>query len=500
MNKPTNPQKKFLTIGTYAVLIVLIITFIGAPIISLNTARFGGLVFGRYAGREISYKPGNYFGLSVQNTLELYKSQLGGNALNPVIEQLAWKSAFDQTVLQFALIDAAKTAGFRPSQENIQQSILALPSLQTGGSFDFGLYSNMSGGEKDALKEVQTQVQTATPVYEDLTALTAMSRAEKDFFNAMNSERRAFEYVRFAKNEITDNTLVSDYAEKNKEKFVKISFKSITVGSKKEIESIISDIQNKTVSFAEAAQAYSTDSGKEQDGSRGSLFAYQVSQQEGDAALTALLALSVGSLSEPVQTLQGSYAAYELEAPSVQPNFSQDEFLTAAKNYMLAQAPGLIEDRQVEQAQAFANRAAQIGIAAAAKAAGLEVGSTNAFPVNINNVELLESAQTASGPDIGQLASRQDVLADLFALPVGSFSKPYVIDTYVYVFRAARTQILSEDSINETQFASFMQNARNSMLEKSVVDEKKLKDNFAVAFQKAFPPASQQTPQQPQAQ
>ncbi len=482
-------DKKVLKIGTYTILIILIVSFIGAPIISLrNNNNSGNLSFGSYDGKEIVFKQDNYFGLTVNNAVERYKEQSGAD-LNRFFLQFAWKNAFDQTVNHFALLKLAEASGFSPSENKVEESIIEIPYLQKNGVFDITLYNQLSSTEKRNLNELQKEINTSAPVYTDLVTLVDISEQEKAFLNAMENEKKKFQYVRFARDEIDDLAFLKDYAEKNKQEFTKISFKSITVETEKQLKTIITDLEAKNISFGEAAKAYSTDSAKEQEGDRGSLFAYQITQQEGDDALKALRALSsTDALSAPIKTVQGSFAVYALTQLSEAPNFDEEEFQTTVKNYMLAQDPDILENKKIEKAKQFTKSAQASSMTSAVEAYNLELGSTNAFPLNVKNSSILTKIESVEGPGIGQLASENDVLAELFSLEENDYSKPYVMGNYIYVFKNVAVGNENNQSISDKRFKDFMEESRTAVLKDTVVDDEKLSDAFYESFNTVYPP------------
>ncbi len=483
-------NKKMLTIGTYTILAILIISFIGAPIISLRNPQTDTLSFGSYDGKKIVYKSDNYFGLNVNNTVERYKQQSGANDLNRFILQFAWKSAFDQTVNHFALLEIAKKSGFHPSKNKIDESIIEVPYLQTNGIFDITLYNQLSSTEKKNLTELQKELNTSNPVYTDLVNFVSMSEKEKAFLNAMETDKRKFQYIQIARNEIEDIEFLKQYAEKNRKKFIKISFKSITVETEKQLKTIVMDLQAKNISFEEAAKTYSSDSAKEQGGDRGSLFSYQITQQEGDDALKAISALSstdYDTLTDPIKTQQGAFAIYALTKLPEEPRFKEEEFQNAAKNYMLAHDPDILENQKIEKAKKFIESAKKTNITRAAEAYNIEVGITNAFPINIKNSSILTKIEKIEGPDIGQLASENDVLAQLFLLNINEYSKPYVIGNYIYVFQNIAHDSEKNISITNEKFRNFMKEYRNTILKTVIIDDTKLQDSFYETFNKIYP-------------
>jgi hypothetical protein len=57
---PHGGRNRWLYIGSVVILVLVVVTFVGAPVVS-SAAGSGRLVFGRYGREDIVYQPGNFF-------------------------------------------------------------------------------------------------------------------------------------------------------------------------------------------------------------------------------------------------------------------------------------------------------------------------------------------------------------------------------------------------------------------------------------------------------
>ncbi len=74
--KPVQHHKPISKIAVYAILFLIIITFIGAPIITFRAQNsIDSLSFGSYYGKKIVYNTDNYFGRSVQGNITQFQEQ-----------------------------------------------------------------------------------------------------------------------------------------------------------------------------------------------------------------------------------------------------------------------------------------------------------------------------------------------------------------------------------------------------------------------------------------
>ncbi len=310
----------------------------------------------------------------------------------------------------------------------------------------------------------------------------------------MEANKRRFRYVRLNKNNIKDTTILTTYGEKNKDLFLSLSFSSITVDTKKQAEEVRSSIVDKNITFEEAAKAYSTDSGKEVGGDRGTLFSYQIEEQEGREALNAIKNINtVNTISPPIENLKGNYTIYTITKLPITPDFSTEKIQNAIKNYMLANTPDIIQDNKIKEAETFINAAKKIGFNAAANKYDLETGKTNMFPLNIQNTSALTKIKKVEGADIGSLASESDILENIFfTLNKNQYSTPFLIGTYIYVFEVLD---ISKDNAVAPDITAFGKETRESMLKDIIITKGKFKDNFESAYTKINSPSSSQNPQ-----
>lgn len=510
----SNRTNSLIKFGSYAILIILIVTFVGAPILSNSGSNGANLKFGKYASYEITYESNNYFGQSVQELIEQYSSQFSKDNTNFFIST-AWRQGFDKTVLHYALLDNAKISKYEPSKESILDIIATYPSLQTDGEFDIKLYNTVSDSTKKKMFEFQKEVSTSSKIYEDIIDITYVNSKEMDFLEKLNNNRRAFNYVRFSKLEIQDQDFLKEYGIKNKDKFKKIEFKSITVETESEAQTIYDRIINQETTFEESVSAFSIDSAKENNGERGSLYAYQIENDDGEVALNILQELqNTEDISEVVAISSGNFAIYSLLSEIIEPDFNIlnvineqilesdkdtphiDSLLDDIQDYLNTHEPAIVEDKILNISEEFILEANKTDFISVADNFALEVGTIPLAPLNVDNISILDSMISEDGPGISQLVSEQDILSDLFILEsIDDISKPYIVSDYVYVFQLTNivnsataknndTTIYENDYKNQVNM--FIQDTNTQLIRKAVIEEHKLTDNFNKSFQTIY--------------
>lgn len=516
--KVKNNNTRMIKIGTYTILILLIVTFIGAPIISNNAAQknISDILFGKYGSEEIRYIEGNYFERSVQSVLQQYADQYPKQNQEQFMVRLAWNNAFNQTVLYYALLDAAKHTKFEPTQEAVKEVIIDYEVFKTDGSFDREKYNSLTDTIKQNVIEDQTKQSTIEKVYNDILAPTYISSQELAFYVNLDKEQHAFSFVRFSKSEIKDKTLLQEYGKSHSDLFQKIEFKSITVATKEEADTVHKKIMNEETNFEDAVTSFSIDSSKDSNGERGSHYAYQIENNDGETTLETLRTLSIGDISNPIETSIGNYAIYTLSNEITNPDFSilpeektvennssepsedispLEETYTMVEEYLNAYEPGIIEDEVFVRANSFIDAAKNTNFDAVAKEKELELGNIPLAPLNVDNISLL-SRMTAEeeGADLGGLPSEQDVLSKIFALnTIDEISTPFVIGGYIYVFQVTEIKNATNDTAteiseeNRTRVIDFLQSTNQNLIRNAVINKKKFIDNFDTSFSTLYP-------------
>ena len=78
----------FLYIFSVVVLVIIVVTFVGAPAVT-SMSPSSRLVFGSYAGQEITYRPGNFFARQYESIAQGIRAR--GSDLDLELQlRLAW--------------------------------------------------------------------------------------------------------------------------------------------------------------------------------------------------------------------------------------------------------------------------------------------------------------------------------------------------------------------------------------------------------------------------
>ena len=473
-------------IASYSVLILIIIVFIGAPIITIFTGQQRATDYGSYAGQTIYYDSNNYFGRNAQAQIDFLKQRFGNQGLNDSLVQLAIKNAYDQTVEMYALMDIAKKNNYYVSDKKINTIIREFPDLQTDGKFDIELYKSIPADTRKKIIEVQKQFELSSTIRDDIKFAEIVSKQEQSFLNKLNNNKREIQFIVLDQSNVKNKDILKEYAKENQELFAQYNIKSLTVSDEQEALTIKQRIENNESTFAEEVASYSIDKGKEEEGERGNLYAYQISEDESEEALQAIQNLIDNtSISDIIRTNSGDFAFYIRNNNEEQKFDETDtEQLTTVQNYLNTYDPTYLENKIEEEAKGIISQIETSSFTEVAKNSDYPIQESSAFPLNIDDVALYDSIQdpTEDQESLQFLNKKDTILQDLFALNKGDTSTYYNIDNKTYIFHINDSISNNTDTVPEekdiNRIASFMKNYKTEQVKDFVIDDKKWVDNF----------------------
>ena len=491
MAEPKETQKKgsrrptgrstWLYVGTVVVLVIIVFAFIGAPAIAPTIAP-ARPVFGRYGNQDIAYAPGNFFARQYEAVAQ--SLQASGNEIGLELQlRLAWREAFNRTVLHTAVLQVAEESGVRVSQQRIDGLIAQDPRFQVNGRFDAAAYRNVDNQTLLSMRDFYREVAIFEDLVNDVLTGGRTSDAERDFVAAMAGPERSFEVVRFPFSEFPDPQ-VRLFANENPELFTTLDLAVITLANEEEAQQIRSQALEPGNPMGDLARTYSRDLYADQDGQIGEIFGYELRQElVAPEDLTTLLNLREGDLSEVVETTGGWSFYSALSAP--QPLDPEAEgALDDVREYMEIFEQGRIQDYVRAEAERFAATASTEGLGQVASAEGRDIVSTPFFPINYGNLQLFGQLQSAELPDLADAAFREDFLETAFSLAENDVSEPIVLRQSVIVMRMREERGAREQSVGFIRdfYDSLMRQFSEDEIEGAFVDQERLEDNFAQAF------------------
>ncbi len=465
-------------------LVIIVVTFVGSPV-AQRLGTTGSIVFGTYDGKDIAYRPGNYFAAQVRNAEALMKSS-GQTQDTESLAYSVWYRAYQQTVIHTAIMAAMNASGALVSEDRVDQNILELPQYMENDKFSEELYNQESRTDQDATRQlVRDGILQAAFEIDVITGLLTSS-AEKQFVASMGKTERSFQFVSFAFSDYPAEE-VKKYAAANADKFRKIKVSRIQVkGGESEAKELKKKIQDKSSTFEDLAKTYSTDSYATSGGDMGWKYYYDLeSDFEKKEQLQDVFALKAGELSEVIQGTYG-WMFFRCTSEAVAADVSDKATLDVVKDYVQRYEKGKVEDYFTEIAGKLSRRAGEIGFAAAAREAGAAVVNTGYFPINLQSVfpyDTVKAIPDSATPS--SAAYNEDFFYRGFSLGKNQASSPIVLDDRIVVLQLlGERQAPAETAKSLDTFSESLasQSLNGPDLSGEIMNPKKFKDNFFNTF------------------
>jgi len=481
--KPRTPLSRntWLYIGSVIILVIVVVTFIGAPV-ATSTMGSQRLVFGRYGNEDIMYQPGNFFARQYEVIAQSLRDAGDQTSLELQL-RLAWREAFNRTVLHKAVIAEATDAGVAISEGRIDEMIASDPRFQVNGRFDADAYQATGNQDRFALRNFHRENAAFDQVIRDALTGTRFSSEEKRFVGELTGPQRSFDVVRFPFSEFPEDQVIA-FVRENADLFTTIDLSVVTLGTEEEATEVRNRANEPGNPFGDLARTYSRDVYADQDGQIGPLYGYELQQELTDPAdLSRLLELEEGEISPLIETTSG-WAFYQAASAPATPDEVDGDLRSEARRYMEVYEQGRIQDYVRAEAEQFVASAAVDGFATAAGADGREILTTGFFPVNYGNSQFFGQLRSNDIPDLADAAFREDFFETAFSLDADQVSDPILLRQSALVLRLREERPVDEDDVEFiTEFYdAIARQFYSDEIETAFVDEEKLEDNFVQAF------------------
>ena len=483
--EPQTIGRKITYVLTVVLLVFLVIAFIGLPTAG-GIAAGDRLVFGSYAGREITYLAGNYFAREYQRLAESVQQQQ--QQVTDLLVRQIWQTAFQRTLFHFAMLDLADQAGFGVTEDAVTRALARWPEFQMDGRFSVARYDAMAGPERETLRDYLRDSLIDQQVRADLFGWTEVSAAEREFITGLAGPLRQFRFLQLGYDDYPESEVVA-YGVGNADRFRRINLSVITVTSNQaEAGRIREQAVGRQASFEDLARAHSADFYAESGGEMGLTYAHEIEPDFEDLSIIdRIFELPAGEISPVYRTTFG-WAIYRVNEPTIDPDFTDPLVTGEVRDYLTVFGRGQIEDYLRDRASALARTARESGFAAAAAEIDQAPQLTGSFPVNYGNVPYFGTVSAAANQAFEAIAFREDVLTALFRLEPGQVTEPIVVRDYVFLVELA---VRSDAEPGTVEFLReylpfIVQEFTVGQLQEILIDEQRLRDNFNTAFNRLF--------------
>jgi parvulin-like peptidyl-prolyl isomerase len=484
-------KRPLLYAGTVVVLVLVAISFIGAPMISRMSGR-SRVVFGSYNGEEIVYTRGGYFAEQRDLEANRLRNTDQESSLESQLWQ-AWRYAFNQTVLHIAVMHRTEESGMWVSEDAVEDSLLEYGPYMADGEFSTQRYRATPQAERNAIARLRRDTLTQQRYIQDIFLADTQSTAEREFLRAMVEWERKFAFVAFNYADFPDDRVLA-YGIANKKKFSRIQLSRILItSSRSEAEKVRDMALTGQGTFEDLARSFSKGPFAEKGGEMGWQYYHYFQALFGDEdTVDRIFDLEQDEVSELIPS-GGSWVFFRCDAEAAAPDLEDAETLAVIRSYVATSERGVIDAYFVEQAEEFRATAEEEGFSKASVAMKVfPPVETEYFPINYAGI-FARKPVAAVSDDSGVMSSAAfdpDFLTKLFSLEVGEVSEPITVGDNVVVATLLDERKMPEEDVQgiveSMESLSFL--SLNQELGTILIDEDKLEDNFQEAFYKYVVP------------
>ncbi len=484
--KPRPHKRGILYIFSVVILLVIAITFLGGPII-------GGFVdqtaprieVGSYDGEPIEFAQGTFFERQFRL---LAQQQPERQAQNPELHRYQLlEQAFNQAVFNKAVQQTARPSGMTVSSERVDRELAQYPAFQENGRFSPEQYRQMPSSERQALRDFLRASLVQEQFLQDAVQTSRFSRHEQEALKRIARTERQFQFAEFRFDDISDDLLAEYYAD-HAEQLAEIHISQITVlGTEEDAASVYGQLEAGEISFEELAETYSDDAFAAESGERGWVARHELEMELGGEPVAELYDAVPGTVIGPFDTEEG-YRIVRLNEPPRELDLDQAEHRERVREHMLAVASDDLREQARKRADEFVAATGGTEFLEIADEQGVELGSTEYFPVNYGNSRLFNQVRTVDGDQLADAAQREAFFETAFRLQPGEISEPIELeDRYIVLrFEDERELEPGEDDILEAYYPNLLQDWQWRELERTVFDPERVESRVVEVFFRYF--------------
>jgi len=486
-------QSPLLYIGSVAILVLVVVTFVGGDL--LSGGRLGGgsgdLTFGYYDHAPISWVPGNVFQQYYERIIHYYRSQgmdINDNRFNSQI----WRQAYEFAAVHTAIIQVIKKSNYSVPDKTVDRKVAQLDQFQDNGRFSPALYNQMSDKSRRTLWRQTQEELTKETFFNDLTGMLIPS-AEADFIAGMASSVRSFDVVSFK----VDDYPVSEYrafAEENAGLFNSIHLSMISTSSERETKRIRESVLNGATLFEDAARSQSQDGYADRGGDIGRMSFFELEYDIPNVSdRQSIFSLLKGELSEVISTGNG-WAFFRIEDEMITANFDDLTVMDKVRSYVRNFQRGSMEDWAITQANNFITAVNELGFDNAVSSQSLQKGSFGPLPINYGGLQLFTTLTSFTIPginsqELGEIAVNENFWKISFSTQLNTPSEPFVQGNNVFVLYPTEQTESDEETVSNvasTYSGYWLSNVTDRSLQPYFLNHAKMEDNFWDVYFRVF--------------
>jgi hypothetical protein len=478
-----------LVIGTFVVLVIVIIAFVAVPAIA--PSRGGGtnadLTFGYYDKIPITYVPGNFFA-QYREMVAHYRQNSMNESNYSFANYQIWREAFEAAAVHTAMLQEMKKAGYTAPEKTVDRNVAKLPQFQDNGRFSLALYRQKDENERLSIWR-QIQDDTAKEHFRsDVTGLVKPS-AESQFIGKMAAVERSFDMAVFSVDAYPE-TEYETYIREHPELFRSVHLSTISINtSEKEAKKILDSVKNGETTFEDAARAYSKDNYADKGGDMGIRMVHELSFDiPEESAREQVIALARNEYSDVIKS-GSNWIFFRAEENIQEASAADPAVMEKVRSYIRNFERGRMEDWAIAQADKFIALAHELGFEEAMSVENLEKRSFGPIPLNYGNVDLFTTIESQSVTELSGSSSDENFWKVAFSTPVQSPSRPVVQGSNVLVLFPNEETVAEEsaiESIVNIYNSYWLSYASENAIQQHFLNSPKMEDKFLDVYFRYF--------------
>lgn len=471
-------------------LIVIAVTFVGAPVIDDAVTRGDNAIsFGKYGDKDIEFAQGNFFSRQREIIGQQINHDQNGNSQNWKWEAYqVWRGAFERTVVHTGMLSECETNKTFITDDQLNKVIIEGGPFTVNGEFDVDAYEETPSYKKQEIRRDFRENTLKEYYLTDYIYGNKTSDQESDMIMDILKNQRTFQLVFFPFDRISDDE-VKAYGEKNKNLFRKVGLAKITLDSESDAKAVLKQLKDDPNAFSDIAKNQSKDVYADNGGDMGMIYYYSLKDEfQDDAQLNNVFGLAKDGISGIVKS-GDSFLIYKCTAPAVDANLDSVDAVTTIKSYMNRFERGIMEDKAMKVAEDFRVNAAKDGIYQAASLAGVSVYETEPFGINYGGFNYFSQIRLVQGDlDIRSAQYNKDFFIQAFSVNKDEYTKPVILDRGVVVLKYIDEKVPEDDLL--ATFGLYYPQIQSQYAQNDIavhfLKSDKLKDNFVKTFDKYF--------------
>jgi len=482
-----NAKHPVLYIFSVILLIVIAVTFVGAPVVDdAVRGASSSISFGKFGDENIEYSQTGFFAQQREILANQMKSDSSDKQNWKWELYRVWRGAFERTVVHVGILSELRTNRTNISSDKINKLIIEYGPYKVDGEFDVEAYQATPSFRREEVRRDFKENLLKEYYLSDYVYGNKTPESEKDFTYGIMRDQRSFQLAFFPFDKISDDDLVA-FAQQNPKNFKKIGLSKITLADEADAKKVLTMVKADPESFADTAKNQSEDVYADNGGAMGTKYGFELKSEFSDADLEAVFALSQGAVSDIIKT-GSTYAIYRCTTAVSAPDYASADTLKAVKNYIFRYERGFAEDKVSAVAESFIKDAKVSDIYTAASTAGASIYDVAPFCVNYGAINYFSTPHVEKGDlDLSSAMYNSDFFIQAFSIKADEFSKPVILGNGVAVLKLKEE--VRNDSIDEAvalySNAIDSQNAESDIVTHFLSSDK-LKDNFSKTFNKYF--------------